>query len=529
MTAPFPPFKVLAIAPFTPPGEPFRHRPPLRIDGAGADGAMERLGISLLVPLPAVLRRPGGLGPDLAVTLEGMRDFRPDGLARSNPVLRNLLEARTFVEEAPAKGLSAEDVRRRLLEWPDLPAAVVPETRGPEGRGPETAPQSRIDDILRMVAMPGGGAASIGETRPAADRIDAVIRDVLEQVFADGTFRELEAAWRGLGFLLKEAGDGADIVVEIVSASRETLPETLECLLPDLLEDPPSLIVLDIPFDGSARSLELLEGVASFAETLLAPALCWIAPAFLHIDSWADLDRLPFLPHHFEEPALAMWRKLKIAPAARWLGVTCNRFLARDPYGPGDRSVPARFEESESLWAAPVWAAGSLIVRSARRHGWPTRFTEWKTIRLENLALHAVSGSRQAPTETAVGEDRLSQFLKAGIIPLVSSLDHDIAFFPDERTAAGGSLRYQLFVSRLSRFLMAGKDHLGADLPPEEAARSLLETLDAFWARTGHPRPPFDVSVAGQGPGKPAVLRLSVEPSREILPVGGRVDLDLSL
>jgi hypothetical protein len=529
MTAPFPPFKVLAIAPFTPPGESFRHRPPLRIDGVGTDGVMERLGVTFLVPLPAVLRRPGGPGPDLSVALQGMRDFRPDGLARSNPVLRNLLEARTFVEESPARGLSAEDVHRRLREWPDLPDVIGPEGLEPGGRKADAVPISRVDDILRMVAMPGDGSASSGETRPVADRIDAVIRDVLERVFADGTFRELEAAWRGLGLLLKEAGDGGDVVVEVVSASRETLPETLGALLPGLVEDPPSLILLDIPFDGSARGLEILEETASFAATLLAPALCWITPAFLHIDSWADLERLPFLPHHFEEQVFAKWRKLKSSPAARWLAVTCNRFLAREPYGPDDRHSRCRFAESEKLWAGPVWAAGSLIARSLRRHGWPTRFTEWRTIRLENLALHAVSGSRQVPTETLISDDRLSQFLKAGITPLVSSLDRDIAFFPDERTAAGESLRYQLFVSRLSRFLMAAKDRLGTHLSSEEAARAILETLGIFWARTGHPRPPFDASVAGQGPGKPAVLRLSVEPSREVLPVGGRVDLDLSL
>ena len=70
--------------------------------------------------------------------------------------------------------------------------------------------------------------------------------------------------------------------------------------------------------------------------------------------------------------------------------MTANRFLTREPYG--DESPPrtAFFREPAPLWISPVWALGTLIAKSVSAYGWPSRFTDYRRIALEDLAVHSV-------------------------------------------------------------------------------------------------------------------------------------------
>jgi hypothetical protein len=269
--------------------------------------------------------------------------------------------------------------------------------------------------------------------------------------------------------------------------------------------------------------------MAGLAEALMAPALYWIVPGFFHLDQWKDLTRVPFLPHYLEEPAFAKWRKFRKTPPARWVAATCNRFLVRFPYGPDNRPRHARFEELENLWISPVWAAGSLVARSLGKTGWPTRFTEWREIRLEDLALTGIEANKTLPTEAHFTEERIDQFLRAGIIPIVSTPSRDVAFLPGETTVAGGSLCYQLFLSRIIQVLLKCKDTLEDDLEPAEVEKRIEQAFSVFFERNRSSAPrDFRVAVNRPAPDKPMTVSLRVEPSRQMLPSGEKVELELN-
>jgi type VI secretion system protein ImpC len=360
--------------------------------------------------------------------------------------------------------------------------------------------------------------------------LDGILRQVLSHVFADGGFRELESVWRGLRFLLAGGGTDGAVTVEIFPATRETLEDALSDLLVRLLNEPPCLLLFDLPFDSTPWSLELLEKIAEFGETLLVPAITWISPRFFFIDGWKDLGRLPFLPHYLEEPAFAKWRRLQGLSTAGWLIATCNRFLLRYPYGPDNRAGLVDFNEKQGLWTSPVWGLGNLISQSVVSTGWPTRFTDWERIRLENLALQPLEGGKPLATETFLPEDRISQFLKAGILPLVSPFGKDRAFVPQETTVARGSLRYQLLVTVLSRFLFWCKDNFVPGLEPGELEQALKKAFALFWEQTGRTAAPqvLDIRVTRPDADKPARVRLIVEPPRQVLPSGQRVELEFA-
>ena len=93
--------------------------------------------------------------------------------------------------------------------------------------------------------------------------------------------------------------------------------------------------------------------------------------------------------------------------------------------------------------------------------GWPTRFTDWQTIRLDDLPLNTEKPKKPLPVETNFDRNRIDQFIRGGIIPFAVEQGKDIAFVPDETTAAGISLRYQLLVSRITQLVLWCRDQSG--------------------------------------------------------------------
>lgn len=353
MQIPSMPFKVLALGPFRLQEEELWRHEPIRVEKTNLDEVMGGLELSLEIPLPKNLSPSGGL----TIPLKRLKDFHPDRLIENNPFLKNILDTRRFIEEGKTKGLSEEEVYRHLKEWPDLPIEIKLEPRKPE----KISSTSPMDEILKMVSIREEGSLASHEAQSLIAQIDSILQKILKRIFLDQNFRHLESTWRGLQFFAKQGGSGGEIKMDIVPVSFQTLEETVSHLMVALVEDLPSIVILDLPFDNSPRSLELLEKIAELSETLLVPTLCWITPKFFYLDTWQELRKLSFLPHYLEEPNFAKWRHLKETPPARWLAITCNRFLGRYPYGPDNQSGLIRFEESEDLWISPVWAVGVLL------------------------------------------------------------------------------------------------------------------------------------------------------------------------
>jgi hypothetical protein len=210
------------------------------------------------------------------------------------------------------------------------------------------------------------------------------------------------------------------------------------------------------------------------------------------------------------------------------MAITCNRFLIRYPYGPDNPPRSIRFDESQNLWVSPVWAIGSLIVQSFLKIGWPTRFTERQNIRLEGLAMNMIERSKSIPTEANFTDERIDQFVRTGIIPLVAPLNEDIAFIAAETTVGGGSFSYSLLLSRITQFLFWCKDNFEEGLEPLDLEKNLRKTFSLFWERSGHPTPKgLEVSVNKPKPDQPAIARIVIEPSRQILPSGKKIELEL--
>ena len=334
MQIPLMPFKVLALAPFRLNDDIPWTQPPIPVEGRDLDAAMDALGVTGYFPVSPDVCPAGGLD----VRFSRLKDFHPDALVQNNTFLNHLLEAKRYFQDPNTRALSASDIQQGLKQWPDLPLIQV--KSGKTASKPRSA--STVDSILDMVALPEEESDLSPKLHAETDQIDYILQQTLNHIFSNEVFRAAEAAWRGLKLLLQHGAGDKDSGLAIAPTTLSTLEETLENLMPNLINDLPALILIDLPFDNSPFCVGLLEKIAQFAETLMVPAMVWTTPRFMQLESWDGLNKLPFLPNYLEEPAYAKWRALKDQPSANWLAVACNRFLTRYPYG--TENMPRKFQ-----------------------------------------------------------------------------------------------------------------------------------------------------------------------------------------
>jgi type VI secretion system protein ImpC len=520
MKAPHIPFKILALAPFVGQDCPVWEKAPVRVDPKDLDQAIGDIKPSCNISLPH------NLCSDESIELKftKLKDFHPDSLVQNNHALQNLWEAKVWVEEAVKKNLASQEINANLEQWSNLPPVRVEIA----SQKPPTISRNSVDKILDMVALPNEQSKYSSESQDATQQIETILKQILELIFSDETFRMLDSSWRGLNLLMRQKNlRNSDFKIEIVPVSFDSLDETLAALTAEIIDELPSLILVSLDFDNSPRSLGLLERIGQFAETLMVPAITCIRPSFFHIESWQDIKKLAFLPHYLEESPYARWQSLKRALSSGWLAVTCNRFLLRYQYGKDSKPRSIPFEEQKPLWINPVWALGSLICQSFVDTGWPTRFTDWQQIHIEDLPLNTKDQDTPLPTEASFDRDRIDQFIRSGIIPLAASQGKDIAFVPDEITVGDTSLRFQLLLSRITQLVLWCRDHFEKGLKGADLEEELRKAFYSFWEKSGHSGPE-SLEISAGHPDQEDIIpvRIMVKPSRDILPSRKQVELN---
>lgn len=511
------PYIVLALAPFAPvPDGPYAPQG-LPVDLSTLDAAVEAVAPVLRVEAPKAFCPAAWV----QIAPRKMKHFKPEGLIEACDYLKRVKEAGQIIEQARAAGQSVAAIADKLKsEYRDLPLDLS--LAAPKQA---TAP-SAADDLLAMVAMPesasGGGGGDLGALKAQCERILAA---VLQAIYAAPEFRACEAAWRGLETLLKQGGikEGVRVKVVIAAIGADNFEPALDALLPELTSTLPQLVLLDLEFDAAPERIQQLEKITGFADALLAPAAVAVAPRFFHIQDWSELKKIPYLKHFLEDAAFAKWRNLQKTPAANWLAPLLNPFLSRPRYGEENRPKPVFFEEKTPLWLNPVWALGALVAQSVLQFGWPSRFTDYMNVRLADLAVSQEAGSPMA-TQMAVSDARLAEFVQAGFTPLLGASYKDIAMLPKETTAAGGSLKYQLFVNQVLGFFFWCKENLGRQID-SDVPGGLTQAFALYWQLTGH-TPPADISIEAQDAADSGAtpLAISFTPPQSVIPGGQKLE-----
>jgi type VI secretion system protein ImpC len=378
---------------------PLADRPALGVDLDRLDAVVARLAPRIEVD---------GVG---SVGFAQLDDFHPDRLYERLDVFRALRDARA---QPPAK---AGELLGGLLGQP-VAAPPAP---------PSTA--SGIDALIRNLVAPHVVADTTNETRTYLAAVDAAIAEQMRKLLHAPAFQALEAAWRGVAWLVQNLELGEELELHVFDVTRDEL-------------------LADIAASGGRLEQTGLHHALADRWRNLPDGRGWTALAGLYRFGAGDTDigllaalgliasqaGGPWLAE--ADPALATaepaenWQALRGSEAAPWIGLAAPRVLLRRPYGRQSDPLDAfAFEEfigapahDALLWGNPALALLLLLGRGFSASGWDFDPDAERDLGDLPAVTFDADGERQLMpcAERLLGEKAAQTMLGAGLIALAS-------------------------------------------------------------------------------------------------------------
>ncbi|MGE5303914.1 MAG: type VI secretion system contractile sheath domain-containing protein [Alphaproteobacteria bacterium] len=316
----------------------------------------------------------------------------------------------------------------------------------------QSRPPSDLDEFIREVVKPHSQPKPNPLQAELLVKTDAAIGDLMRKILHDTDFQALEAAWRGLHFLVSQLETNESLKLFVIDVSKaELAADVLEADeisstgLYKLLvkqtaetgdEEPWAVLAGDFTFDRTRGDAEVLSRMAKLAQATGAPFIAAAHPRFLGCESLAatpDPDEWP-LPADNEGQKLC--ETLRKSPEASFLGLALPRFLLRLPYGKDTDPIERLdFEEmaippahEEYLWGNPCYACIYLLALAFSQQGWD--FHPGSVQEINGLPLHIYKEqgeSRAKPCAEAILTMRAAEaILNQGLMPLLSFVHQDV-------------------------------------------------------------------------------------------------------
>lgn len=522
-----------------------------------------------------------------ALRFPSLKSFHPEEVARAVPVIADLLEARRLIESCRLGETELVKIRE------DLPgtfrdADLAERLReglatGATAAVPASATATEaIDSLLSKVELPAGtsGAPTPGALadllsaavvpaagRPAGDR--QMLRDLVAEIDARVThqvtaiceappLRALEAAWRGLKFLIDHTDFRRRIRLEILPASKEDfLNQFFERIFHTEYEGrselPLAVVVADYAFDRSPGDLDALRHTGKMGASLRMLFLASASPAFWGVKRAKLLATLPDLVRKSRGPEYAKWNRFRTEEESGWLALAVNRFLLRDAWSEQSAAVK-RFSWSPGAATTPLWGSGAWALTAALVRGFAAEGLSFPMAGprppalLEDLPVCPyVAGKGEAepyPLEVRFSDRRVQELQTIGFAPLVARAGTDGAYFAavptfhaperydqEEATRASylaSTLPYQAFAAIASQVVERIGRELGGGRSQEEVAATFRDALLGFLANAEDEPTAEEVDVEVRpNPEDPQLLDVTVRLRPRFQIHGGDVDLVL--
>jgi type VI secretion system protein ImpC len=355
-----------------------------------------------------------------------------------------------------------------------------------------------IGQARSLLGGPGPGDAE-RVVRAWIARIDALLSAQLAEVMHHPDFQRLEAAWRGLHYLVHqpEGHDGLKIKVFNV-AKRELLKDAEHAveshntvLFRNAYTEPYEtpcgvpfgLLVGDFEFSAGPEDVGLLRMIAAVAAAAHAPFVAAASPRMFGWERFTALAAPRDVSAPFQEAKYARWRAFRDSEGSRYVALTLPRVLGRLPYGEGFRQLEAfNFEEfiggrdhDRRLWMSAAWAYAANVADAFSKHGWFARLRGaeggGKVVGLPVHAFPTDGGpADRRLCEVAIDDRQEFHLSTLGFLPLIDCKNKDFAVFfgaqscqkpktynDDGANASAqllAKLTYLLCVSRFGQHLM---------------------------------------------------------------------------
>ncbi|MCC6348521.1 MAG: type VI secretion system contractile sheath large subunit [Candidatus Eisenbacteria bacterium] len=317
------------------------------------------------------------------------------------------------------------------------------------------------------IPLPGGAAHAAGSLdalAPAALKAAGVAEGSLDAALHEPRTQRLEAAWRGLSLLLSHAS--GPVVIEALSLPRGSLvPRFREAVHgPELVAaEPVSLVVLDYDFTNKAADLAALGELAAMAAELQAPIVANAGAGFFDLRFLVQAGAVKDLAGRLADSAHSGWQAFQKSDEARWLCLTLNRFLLREPWKLGGWSEACTDSNPDSyLWGRGGWLVAAAVARSVAAHGHALDLSgtggRFDGLATRDFPVNA-NESKALASEVPFAETQALELTHAAFTTLTGGLDLPSVMmslvvtahrFAPGRLTVEGTLAYQLTAARVA-------------------------------------------------------------------------------
>ncbi len=388
-------------------------------------------------------------------------------------------------------------------------------------------------------------------------QIDEAISAQMDEILHHQDFQELESAWRGLEYLVKNTQFTSPIKIELFDVSKEELYEDLESAetgegyekesvlwekiywnaYDKVGGHPYSCIISDYQFDNSMQDINLMEHLSIMSESAQVPFIGNASAQFFGHESFEAMMSDRYLEEKVREsPEYKAWHSFRDDDRSKYIGLALPRFLGRLPYGDKmeetknfkySESMVYDYEDEEgnpksrdsSSWISASFAMGANIIRSFENWGWSVKIVGVESGgQVEKLPVpfyeeHGET-KEKVPVEASVGQAKDQELCDMGFMPLAHWDRTNYACFfeapsvqrpkviKDNEVATanysvGARMQYTLLVTRIAHFLKYRQlRFVGRNAGKAEIKQSLSEWLEKLVSDFNNPQD----SVVAQRP-----------------------------
>lgn len=432
------PFRILLLGDFT--GresrgivESVRGRRGGAVDFDKFEALMTKLAPQLELELPQ--------GEKVALSFSKLDDFHPDRLweteffAPHRKMRGELANPATFAAAmasvAPGGGAETAPPASEAADlWKQL-------TDLPASRASTSSPVGAVEAMIRQAVASHIVSGPDPRQAEMIAAFDNAVSGQMRAVLHHPRFQALEAAWRGVDFLLRNLDTDDTLEVFLLDVSRPELAAdlrtegsvsaTAEIIVEQPIGSKPWTVIAGLyAFQpDSEDDADLLARLAHIAAAARAPFVAAGGAGFLELAQARPGER--------ETPAA--WQTLRAFPASRHAGLVSPRFLLRLPYGHNTDAIdhfafeemPPKISHEALLWGNGALIAAMLLAIAWREEGW--EFSAPANAEVNGLPVYVVTeagNKKLTPCGEVLLTDRVAENLLAlGIMPLATVRDRD--------------------------------------------------------------------------------------------------------
>jgi type VI secretion system protein ImpC len=430
-----------------------------------------KLGCEIYVPLGS------SEGPRITLRFSELGDFHPDRIFDRLEVFQKLKTTRKLMLNPATFAEAASQVRSWVAGEQETDKSEAEQAQGARERKesdneiverllgkrsdqePPSASVNRSVDInalIREAVKPYIVPAPDPQQAELLAQVDQAISGQMRAILHQPDFRQLEATWRMLHFLVSQVETDETLKLYIIDVSKAELAVDLESadalqstgLYRLLVEqsvavpgaEPYAVLVGGYTFDQTTEDVRLLQQLARIAQAAGAPLLTAADSHFAGCQSLAatpDPNDWRWQP----DPAAGqLWQQVRQLPEAAYIGLLLPRFLLRLPYGrdtdPIDRFDFEEFSplagHEQYLWGNSAVICICLLAEAFHEFGWA--LTGGLGRDLAGIPMHIYTSDVEKHAtpcaETVLTERAMEVLIGSGLMPVLSIKGRDAVRLP---------------------------------------------------------------------------------------------------